>query len=154
MNKLSRDCFTSESEGDLSNPFKFAVPLVEYYLRHHNEGKMSEERISYMTAICCSSISAGWGELVINNPQEVTSYLAKVIEILKTTESKTYKNLLSQPIFSVLEKIEDIPEGKELYGEICDDVVRLCQEDVELTRLSRFLSSGGEYQDCYEELDF
>jgi hypothetical protein len=137
----------------LENPNDYAIPLVASYLANHTQGMDERERVATIVSIGISSISADWEGLIRVNPEKINEYLKNVIEILKETTGKEHKNALSQPIFSVLEKIENIPEGGELYGEICQEVVQMCQEDVELTRLSRFLSSGGEYQEFDETLD-
>ena len=151
MEKLDIDIFSGSK--DLRDPFSYAVPLVEYYLRHGTMERFEMDNFQTINAIVSSSLLADWRIVARNNPQELRRYLDNVIQIIKQTEERGAKNILSVPIMRVCEKIQDIEETEEIREKIFEEVEDLCNKDIELTRLSRFICSGGEYQDFDERLD-
>lgn len=156
MIELPNYYFKSEYYDDLRDPFKYAIPLAESYLSEYEEGRQNNDKIRrfhFMTTISVSAIFANWKVLIEKDPEEVSSYLDKVMKILKTTENKEEKSMLSNPIMFVLTKIQGVPSGEEVYGKYFQEVEELCKEDAEFTRLSRFISTGGVYPAFDEELD-
>jgi hypothetical protein len=151
MSLLEKESFSSEKR--LESPHNYAIPLVEKYLSNHKKGLNDNSRLNAAVLIALSSISADWKGSVRENPSEVKNYLDMVIQVIQESKGKVLKNVLSEPIFSVLDKIEDIPAGREVYCEIFEKVDYLCQEESDLTRLSSFISSGGEYPKLAEGLD-
>lgn len=151
MEKPDIDIFSRSK--DLRDPFSFAVPLVEYYLRHGTMVRFEMDYFQTISAIAQYSLLADWRIVARNNPQELSKYLDNVIEIIKQTEEKGVKNILSVPIMRVYDKVQDIEEVEDVRERIFEEVEELCNKDIELTRLSRFIISGGEYQDFVECLD-